>query len=96
MTTFVDLYFPLGLEMDRDEIQDAIEREMDEAVEVVGAGVGTTGSHIDLEVRGSIDQVVNRLAGTLRRLGVPESTRIVVSDPGTTLTLADVAPSLNE
>lgn len=97
MTTFVDLYFPLGLEVDRDEVQEAIERDLGGAVEVVGSGTGTSGSNLDLEVReGTGDQIVTRLAGTLRRLGVSAATKIVVSDPPATVMLADVPRGIDE
>jgi hypothetical protein len=44
MTTFVDLYFPPRLAIDRDEIETAIESDIGAWAAVVGAGTGYSGS----------------------------------------------------
>jgi len=54
MTTFVDLYFPPELPVERDEVQAAIEADLGSVVQVVGAGVGEAGSNLDLEIVGQV------------------------------------------
>ena len=40
---FIDIYFPPGLTIDRDEIQVELERQLGSRGEVVGAGTGEAG-----------------------------------------------------
>ncbi|MEU4560506.1 hypothetical protein AB0F72_19180 [Actinoplanes sp. NPDC023936] len=80
MPYFVDVYFPPGLPVDRDEIEDELS-ELD-GFEVVGAGTGESGSNLDLEVSSDLaaDDAVRQVTEILERLGVAAGARINVSD----------------
>ncbi|GID64219.1 hypothetical protein Acy02nite_21000 [Actinoplanes cyaneus] len=80
MPYFVDVYFPPGLPVDRDEIEDELS-ELD-GFEVVGAGTGESGSNLDLEVSSDLaaDDAVRQVTEVLERLGVAAGARINVSD----------------
>jgi hypothetical protein len=86
---FVDLYFPPGLDFDRDEIQQAIEAALGADVEVVGAGVGREGSNLDLALSEEVDRTValQAIERTLTRLGIPDATLIQISDADERITL---------
>lgn len=90
MTTFVDLYFGIGLTVDRDEIQAAIEEDLGAQVDVVGAGTGAAGSNLDLGISEDVDLALATLARTLTRLGVPEDALVAISDPAEKVTLAEL------
>ncbi|MFF0373741.1 hypothetical protein [Actinoplanes missouriensis] len=80
MPYFVDVYFPPGLPVDRDEIEDELS-ELD-GFEVVGAGTGESGSNLDLEVSSDLasGDAVRQVTEILERLGVAPGARINVSD----------------
>jgi hypothetical protein len=79
MSYFVDVYFPPGLSIDRDEIEEEL-IELD-GFEVVGAGSGETGSNIDLEVSSEVsaDEAIRQVTDVLERLGVAAGARINMS-----------------
>lgn len=89
---FVDLYFPPGLLLDRDEIHEAIEASPQGDAEVVGAGTGVSGSNLDLELMPTIDLIhaLRQLEEVLSRLRVPDGTLIVTSEPVERISLADL------
>lgn len=95
---FVDLYFPVGLAADRDEIQRAIEALLDGDVEVVGAAIGSSGSNLDLELSPTIDLIsaLTKIEQVLRGFGVPDATVIAISDRSEPLSLAELRSRLNE
>ncbi|XVU21483.1 hypothetical protein ACQPZJ_29945 [Actinoplanes sp. CA-054009] len=66
----IDLYFPPGLPVDRDEIEEELS-EVD-GFEVVGAGSGESGSNLDLEVAVGkpVDEALRQVREVLGRLGV--------------------------
>ncbi|MEU8241050.1 hypothetical protein AB0C07_22630 [Actinoplanes missouriensis] len=80
MPYVVDVYFPPGLPVDRDEIEDELS-ELD-GFEVVGAGTGESGSNLDLEVSSDLaaGDAVRQVTEILERLGVADRARINVSD----------------
>lgn len=71
MSMFAELLLPVGLEVDRDDVEDGVAEEFQDAVDVTGAGTGAYGANLDLEFS-STDQsdVVNRLRAVLRSLAV--------------------------
>jgi hypothetical protein len=74
----VFIYFPLGLEIPRDEIEDAIQDCLGERGEVTGGGAGARGSNLDLELFEEEEGLIEEIKLTLRRLGVPPTTTLVV------------------
>ena len=80
MPYFIDLYFPPGLEVDRDEIEEEL-GELD-GIDVVGAGSGEEGSNLDLEISTEVspDDAVRQVTETLERLGVAAGARMKVSN----------------
>lgn len=74
----VFIYFPPGLEVPRDEIEDAIEACLGARGEVTGGGGGTQGSNVDIELFQPDKGIVAEIRRTLRELGVPAATRLVV------------------
>jgi hypothetical protein len=92
MTTFVDLYFPPNLPIERDQIQLAIEGDLGTTAEVVGAGSGAAGSNLDLEISetANLRSLLTALAVTLTRLGVPDETLIQVSEPPGKIALSEL------
>lgn len=77
---FVDVYFPPGLPIDRDEIEDELSEIA--GLEVVGAGAGETGSNLDLEISSGVsaDDALQQVSEVLERLGVAGGVRISVSE----------------
>ncbi|MET7419135.1 hypothetical protein [Dactylosporangium sp. NPDC005555] len=64
---YIDIYFPSELPVDRDDLEDALD-ELD-GFEVVGAGVGVSGSNLDVEVDASIPraQAIEAIVTVLRQ-----------------------------
>jgi len=87
---FIDIYFPPGLTIDRDEIQVELERQLGSRGEVVGAGTGEAGSNLDLEIFDVADRtaVLDLITSALADLGVPPETIIATSDTGEKLALS--------
>ncbi|WP_148045096.1 hypothetical protein [Nocardioides marmorisolisilvae] len=71
MSLFAELLLPVGLEVDRDDVEDGVSEEFQDLVEVTGSGSGVYGANLDLEFR-SADQseLVSRLRAVLRALAV--------------------------
>lgn len=92
---YIDLYFPLGLLVDRDEIQEALETSLSGVIAVVGAGSGTAGSNLDLEVLPGADRdnTLRMITDVLITLGVPGETVVALSDTGQRKTLVDLRSS---
>jgi hypothetical protein len=97
MTTFVDLYFPPNLPIERDEVETAIEADLGAWVEVVGAGVGASGSNLDLALQPGCDLGVflPKFVATLTRLGVPAETMVAISEPLERVTLRELSRRLH-
>ncbi|MFC8229286.1 hypothetical protein [Streptomyces sp. NPDC057287] len=68
---FVEIVF-VGLPIDRDEVEEALEAAFELDGEVTGAGSGMGRCHLDLEVAESLDAAValERLKRVLSELGV--------------------------
>jgi hypothetical protein len=71
MSLFAELLLPVGLKVDRDDVEDSVSEEFQDVVEVTGAGTGDYGANLDLEFS-STDQsdVVSRLREVLRSLDI--------------------------
>jgi hypothetical protein len=81
---FIDIYFPAELPVDRDVIQEELEKKLGGRGEVVGAGAGESGSNLDLELFDPVDRgsMIDAIVSTLDRLGVPDETILAMSDTG--------------
>lgn len=68
---FVEIVF-VGLPIDRDEVEEALEAAFELDGEVTGAGSGMGHCHLDLEVAESLEAAValERLQRVLSKLGV--------------------------
>jgi hypothetical protein len=75
---FLDIYFHSPLQIDRDEIEEALEDYLGERGEVVGGGSGIRGSNIDLEIEGNAAPHLEPIKQILRKLKVPRDTTIVI------------------
>lgn len=69
---FAELHLPLGLALDRDELEDQISTAFGQAAECVGAGSGVFGSNLDFEFGDDLDSdhVTRKLGALLHQLGV--------------------------
>jgi hypothetical protein len=81
IVVFVEIVF-VGLPVDRDEVEEALEAAFEFDGEVTGAGGGMGRCHLDLEVAESLDAAValERLRGVLSELGVAGCATLNVSD----------------
>ncbi|MFD7641812.1 hypothetical protein ACFV4P_14280 [Kitasatospora sp. NPDC059795] len=78
---FVEIVF-VGLPIDRDEVEEALEAAFGSDGEITGAGGGMGRCHLDLEIEESLDPdtALARLRGVLIGLGVEEHATLNVSD----------------
>ncbi|MCX4743947.1 hypothetical protein OG455_08080 [Kitasatospora sp. NBC_01287] len=78
---FVEIVF-VGLPIDRDEVEEAVEAEFGLHGEVTGAGSGMGRCHLDLEIAEGLqrDEALTRLRGVLAELGVAEFAELNVGD----------------
>ncbi|MFE0374437.1 hypothetical protein ACFW1M_02410 [Streptomyces inhibens] len=72
----------VGLPIDRDEVEEALEAAFELDGEVMGAGSGMGGCHLDLEIAESLDTTaaLERLQGVLAELGVAGCATLNVSE----------------
>lgn len=82
MNFYLDVYFPPGLTVDRDEIEERIGAL--ECFEAVGGGAGHAGSNLDFLVRTgdtdtTADAAVRRVTEVLEALGAAGGARINVT-----------------
>ncbi|MFD8691670.1 hypothetical protein [Streptomyces sp. NPDC059651] len=77
---FVEIVF-VGLPIDRDEVEEALETAFEYDGEVTGAGSGMGRCHLDLEITGNLDAstALERLRGVLSELGIAEYAALNVS-----------------
>lgn len=77
---FATIAFQGPLNVERFTIEDELETAFAGLGEVTGAGVGTTGSHLDLEVNDgvSVEDVRTKIASVLGGLAVTTPTKIVI------------------
>jgi hypothetical protein len=78
---FVEIVF-VGLPIDRDEAEEALEAAFERDGEVTGAGSGRGRCHLDLEVAESSDPAaaLERLRPVLAELGVADCATLNVSE----------------
>lgn len=78
---FVEIVF-VGLPIDRDEVEEALEAAFELDGEVTGAGSGMGRCHLDLEITGGsgATATLERLRGVLSELGIAEYATLNVSD----------------
>ncbi|WP_327092547.1 hypothetical protein OIE66_18505 [Nonomuraea sp. NBC_01738] len=76
---FVEIVF-VGLQIDRDEVEEALEIAFGDDGEVTGAGSGMGQCHLDLEIeeRADRDEALRRLERVLAELGASESAQVFV------------------
>lgn len=69
---FAELFLPLELSVDRDEVEDALGRVLGDRLEVTGAGAGVYGANLDLEVSPDVEpgDLIAAVRGALAALGV--------------------------
>ncbi|OLZ58515.1 hypothetical protein [Amycolatopsis keratiniphila] len=72
---FVEIVF-VGLPIDRDEVEEALESEF----EVTGAGSGMGRCHLDLEIVEDTTAALERLRAVLSDLGVADCATLNVSE----------------
>ncbi|OIK23114.1 hypothetical protein [Streptomyces malaysiense] len=77
---FVEIVF-VGLPIDRDEVEEALEAAFELDGEVTGAGSGMGRCHLDLEIAEGSDTAaaLERLRVVLSELGVADCTTLNVS-----------------
>lgn len=78
---FVEIVF-VGLPIDRDEVEEALEAAFELDGEITGAGSGTGRCHLDLEIAEGSDAtaVLERLRAVLSELGVAGHATLDVSE----------------
>ncbi|MCP2339052.1 hypothetical protein [Actinomadura rupiterrae] len=78
---FVEIVF-VGLPIDRDEVEEALEVEFGLDGEVTGAGSGMGRCHLDLEIADGSDAsaALERLSAVLSELGVADCASLNVSE----------------
>lgn len=78
---FVEIVF-VGLPIDRDEVEEALEAAFGVDGEVTGAGSGMGRCHLDLEIAAGLDKTsaLERLQSVLSELGITECATLKVSD----------------
>ncbi|WP_037600703.1 hypothetical protein [Streptacidiphilus rugosus] len=78
---FVEIVF-VGLPIDRDEVEEALEAEFELDGEVTGAGSGMGRCHLDLEITDDSDATaaLERLRVVLSGLGVADCATLNVSE----------------
>jgi hypothetical protein len=75
---FLDVYFHSPLNIDRDDIEEALEEYLGDRGEIVGAGSGASGSNIDVEIEGDAIPHLEPIKRILRKLKVPADSQIVI------------------
>ena len=85
---FVDIYFSALETVARADVEALLEDRLPVGCEIVGAGVGDTGSNIDLEIpdRAAVAAIVD----VLRLLGVRGDTLLAFSDTGAKVRLEEL------
>jgi hypothetical protein len=78
---FVEIVF-VGLPIDRDEVEEALEAAFELDGEVTGAGSGMGRCHLDLELVGGSDTTaaLERVRAVLSELGVADCATLSVSE----------------
>ncbi len=78
---FVEIVF-VGLSIDRDEVEEALEAAFELDGEVTGAGSGMGRCHLDLEIAEGSDTTaaLERLRAVLSELGVADCATLNVSE----------------
>ena len=64
--------------LDRDEVEDALDRALGSDGQVVGAESGSSGSNLDLEISGDPERALTRVTAVLKELGMPADTYLVM------------------
>ena len=79
---FIEIVFDGDIDVDRDDVEDALAEAFGGIGEVSGAGSGQGRSHLDLEVDPSISRegAIGRVMSVLGSLGVGDSARIRPGD----------------
>lgn len=73
------VYFGVGLDVPRDEIEEAIDEVLASRGEVTGGGSGNSGTNIDIEIFDNNDiAAVQDVKNALRNLDLPSDTTIVI------------------
>lgn len=70
---FAELHFPSLLPVDRDDVEDALNEVGGDLFEVTGAGVGISGSNLDLEVSGEIPEAIRQLTAIMKRFDIRDA-----------------------
>lgn len=89
---FVEIHLPGPLDVDRDEIEDALEEALGADGEVVGAGAGERGSNLDVEVQpvAGRDDVLRLIAGVVEQLAPGSGARMRPDDTGEWVSVDDL------
>lgn len=78
---FIFIYFFSKLEnIDRDDVEDAINNILGEKGEVTGAGSGASGSNLDVQVYGNPLDFMDAIKNVLRELEVPADTIVAIGE----------------
>jgi hypothetical protein len=85
---FVDIYFSSLETVPRADVEALLEDRLPLGCEIVGAGVGVTGSNIDLEITDRT--AVAAILDALRSLDVRADTMLAFSDTGAKVTLEEL------
>jgi hypothetical protein len=89
---YIDIYFTSELPVDRDDLEDAL-NELD-GFEVVGAGVGVSGSNLDVEVDDSVPraEAIESVVTVLRQYKSDRGTYLRLPDTGERVNAAQPGP----
>jgi len=76
----VFIYFPAGIDVEKDVIEDTLDEAIGERGEVTGGGIGEMGMNIDLDVEDDVtpEEILTVIRGALAELQAPY-TKIVVA-----------------
>lgn len=72
------IYFPPGMSVPRDEIEDALQECWGERGEVTGGGAGVEGSNLDLLLFDEGESLIDEIRFALIEMEVPAETIMVI------------------
>jgi hypothetical protein len=79
---FVEVLIDGAIEVDRDDVEDALSDALDGVGEVTGAGTSDVGSNLDVEVEPSAErsEVLGRIFEAVEQLGLGDAVRVRPGD----------------
>lgn len=89
---FVDIYITGEIAIEKDDIEDALADVLGDDGEIVGGGSGLSMINLDIEIFDSVRpmDIVKRIAGAIKDLGLPLDTVLQTAEPNGRMTVADL------